>query len=265
MSEQDNSPSGVRRVSPKDRKPNLATGGLQFPPPDDALPDLPSDEERFPPLPPEPKRRGQGEAFPPLAAAPTPMTESEARFPQLATLPMEEAPLPFDDFDDSPPVVTPPEERFPPLPPSTQMIEQPVAAPFIEDHAVASEPDILSKPAGRSSGAWQNAVAVFFVLAAIVVFAVGMMIYFNPYGPLNPFPPATPPPIYITATFAAPAVAPGVTATFTPLPVEMLTEMAPVKSDPQSAAPGPTSLPADSLIDATAAPATPAGPIVGGG
>ncbi len=261
MNDQDNSASGVRRVSPKDRKPKLATGGLHFPPSDDTLPDLPSDEERFPPLPPEPTRRGKGEPFPPLAAAPTPMTESETRFPDLAALPREPSPLPFDDYDDSPAVITPPEERFPPL--STEVIEQP-AAPSVDEPGFSDEPDRLAPPPKRSNGAWQNAVALIFLLAAMAVFALGMMIYANPYGPLNPFPPATPPPIYVTATFAAPAALPGVTATFTPLPVELLTAMAPARSTTESAATGPTSLPGDSLIEATAVQLTPGVPVGGG-
>ena len=112
MNDQDNSASGVRRVTPKDRKPSLSTGGLQFPSADDELPELPSEEERFPPLPPEPKRRGKSEPFPPDVApptpspAPSPMTESEKRFPDLANFPGEASPLPFDEFEGAPPGAT---------------------------------------------------------------------------------------------------------------------------------------------------------------
>ena len=276
MSEQNDFPNGgVRRVSPKDRKPDLASGGLQFPPPDDDLPELPSEAERFPPLPPEPQRRPAGSVIAPVANAPEPRTESEARFPFLAQNPLEEAPLPFDDFDATPAVITPPEERFPPLPPSAEVIEQPIEPPTFDEPEPDGEPepDPLAPPRKRSNAGVQNAVAVFFLLASIAVFVIGMIIFTDPYGMLNPFPPPTPPPIFITATFGAPVGdAPGPTASFTPLPAALLTEMAPTKpaeftEEVVTPAASAEAISLDAFLGATAvAPAATAdAPVVGGG
>ncbi len=69
-----------------------------------------------------------------------------------------------------------------------------------------------------------NLLTIVFLLGTIGMVALVVMITQNPYTALNPFPPFTPLPIVITATFMPPtATPPGTiapTATFTPLAVE---------------------------------------------
>ncbi len=65
----------------------------------------------------------------------------------------------------------------------------------------------------------------------MLLIGVFTLIFVNPQTPLNPFPPFTPIPILITATFLPPTAtlepSPGPTLTFTPLPVEAFATSSP--------------------------------------
>jgi hypothetical protein len=109
---------------------------------------------------------------------------------------------------------------FPPDTPETEPDEPPPAS---------SSPALstLPQPARKTRGAClPNLVALLFLLATIAVGAYYALIAANPYTQLNPFPPFTPLPRIITATFLPPTPTltplPAPTATFTPLPVEAL-------------------------------------------
>ncbi len=83
-----------------------------------------------------------------------------------------------------------------------------------------------------------NLLTLFFVVATIGVGAYYALIAANPHTQLNPFPPFTPLPRIVTATFLPPTPTltspPAPTATFTPLPVEAL---GPVEFDLANRAP----------------------------
>jgi hypothetical protein len=170
MSEQ-NERGSIRRVSRRDRKRRLDTRGPLFPveEPVETPPEQPVIEN-------------------------TP----EVDVPSASRHPAERAK-----------VVSPPEERFPPL------------IPYVEEPPTAPVP----VPAKPRSNFLPNVIAVFFFLATLAALALLALITVNPYTPLNPFPPFTPVPILITATPGPsnqlPPVDLGRTPTFTPLPANV--------------------------------------------
>jgi hypothetical protein len=101
--------------------------------------------------------------------------------------------------------VTPSEERFPPVYPVT---------------VEASSAQVV-RP---RSTFLPNFITILFALATLVAIGLFVIIWTNPYTPLNPLAPPTPLPIIITATplpaTATSPVTPGATASFTPLPAE---------------------------------------------
>ena len=110
-----------------------------------------------------------------------------------------------------------PAERFPPLEFPSDETYQPVERP-----AVAHAPP-------RRNPCLYNLIALFFLLATVVAVAWVVLVWNNPYTPLNPLAPFTPLPIIITTTPlpATPTIPPTPgptatlepTATFTPLAV----------------------------------------------
>ncbi len=104
--------------------------------------------------------------------------------------------------------VVPPAERFPPLPVHQEAPPRPSE----------SKPAAPRRRSGRAC--LPNLVALFFLAATAAAAAVFVIIWVDPFTPLNPFPPFTPLPIFVTTTplpERAPPAAP--TATFTPLAV----------------------------------------------
>jgi hypothetical protein len=103
---------------------------------------------------------------------------------------------------------TPPEERFPP------------ANPIVS--TVREVPEQL-RP---RSTLLPNLVAIVFAIATVAALGLFVMIWINPYTPLNPLAPPTPLPIIITTTplpaTATVPVSPGPTVTFTPISAEEL-------------------------------------------
>jgi hypothetical protein len=69
-------------------------------------------------------------------------------------------------------------------------------------------------------------LTLLFVAATVGAIGLFVVIVQNPYSSLNPFPPFTPLPIIVTATFLPPTItpepSPGPTATFTPLPPQSI-------------------------------------------
>jgi hypothetical protein len=190
MSEQDDKPTGFRRVSRKDRKRKLETRGPLFPPEPEAAP-ADEDAPEFAP----PELRAE-------SAAPEKVVPTET---------------PASDLQFQRPTARPPKvdtaERFPPLAHETEKTDTKGNVPA----------EVVVRP--RSSFL-PNLIAVLFAIASVVLIIVFGLIYVNPYTPLNPFPPFTPIPILITATFLPPTATlsptPGPTLTFTPLPVEAI-------------------------------------------
>lgn len=174
------------------------------------------------------------DALPPEPPPPPPPA------PQAAPS-VDEFVLPPDaELDAEPPadepvrdkIYTPPAERFPPL--------------YVPPPRPAAPP--APKPAPRPTNSRvYNLLALLFLLATIGVIIVGVIIFRDPYTPLNPLPPFTPLPIIITATFSPvtepppPTSAP--TATFTPIPVEMLTQNAPAPTATRTLQQGDPALP----------------------
>jgi hypothetical protein len=148
--------------------------------------------------------------------------------PRKPLFPEDETPLEDED----------PHARFRPpakpemLPEAEQRPEAtPVRAASLEDddrfpplNPEAAQP---KPPAPRQrSTLLPNLLAIFFFFATI---GAGVYVYLvarDPYSPLNPFPPFTPVPIYITTTPLPPTITPTSspvpTATFTPIPREVL-------------------------------------------
>ncbi|MFO7323539.1 MAG: hypothetical protein DIU68_017555 [Chloroflexota bacterium] len=245
MTDEEKRPPGpVRRVGPKDRKNRLDYGKRLFPP------------ETPLPLDPPPPDEG-GEPLPFDAAD----VEAEAadRFPPL--------PFDGDDLlanaQDGP---ADEEDRFPPLPPpgwarpehrAPPPAERPEPQPPHPKPSPPIKPKAKRRPAAppkRGRGCFYNLVTLLFLALTVGVVVFGVYIFNNPYSSLNPLPPPTPLPIIITATFSpptepaavetdAPVIGPaatqetpaeettpeitGPTPTFTPLPADLLTQLAP--------------------------------------
>jgi hypothetical protein len=124
--------------------------------------------------------------------------------------------------EDMPPrVTTPPAARFPPLIPD----------------AYAPMPKPAPAPPRKRRNWLYNLLTVLFLLATIGATAYFVLLWRNPYHPLNPLPPYTPLPIIITTTPLPPTETPiptdtdvptlAPTATFTPIGVEVVLPTAP--------------------------------------
>lgn len=200
-------------------------------------------------------------------AKPTSLPPEHARFapPNIQT----EAPIDLteepdlDDEDDIPTtriqvpkVVTPPAERFPPVAPPRDL--PPAVTPVATVKAPHQPKPQTQHSRGSRIMANLFSVLVFLVVGGIV--AYGVFILQNPYSALNPFPPPTPFPVIITATFLPPTET--TTPTFTPFAVSaaddtMMTEevQAPAATlDSQFVTPtlpGSASLTGDDLLTAT--------------
>ncbi len=102
----------------------------------------------------------------------------------------------------------------------------PIAQAKVQPSIVRPAPAQSTTVASSSSGkhVMANLLTVLFLLGTIGMIALVVIITQNPYTSLNPFPPFTPLPIVITATFLPPTEAPPGTAaptpTFTPVPIE---------------------------------------------
>lgn len=218
-------PDSVRRVGPKDRKERLDYGKRLFPP-----------ETPLPLDPPAPDAEAE-----PLPFDETWFAEAEDAAPH--------PPLPFDG--EEPVASAQTEERFPPLPPpgwarpAPETQPQPVRPMRSRPKRRPAPPP----PPKRGRGCFYNLLALLFLALTAGAIWLGVTIYNNPYSLLNPLPPPTPLPIVITATFGPPAEPtpapilgplPGEataeatdapvmepTATFTPLPADLLTQLAP--------------------------------------
>lgn len=130
------------------------------------------------------------------------------------------------------PVDEPTADEF--APKRTDSADVPVSGERFPPTKHDAEESAATQPpsAGRSSGnaaAWQNAVAVFFFIATLVVAAIYTMIAIDPYTPLNPLAPPTPLPIIITTTplpgadLPQATITPQPSETFTPIPVVVFT------------------------------------------
>lgn len=255
MSDDEQHASGnVRRVTAKDRKEKLDYGQTLFPQEQPLAPDphadepppgepLPFDEsafaaqtaERFPPLPFDGDeaafvaQQAEAERFPPLP-------------PPAWARPHDAEPTDtHDDLDD---ITFEPETAAPVLPPQRD------AKPPRRKAVPKAK---TQRKTSRARGCLYNLLTLLFFALTIGALAYGIHIFNNPYSPLNVLPPPTALPIFITATPAPPVeapldaatatpltldlnltneeapaeVTPAPTATYTPLPPEALTEMAP--------------------------------------
>lgn len=191
MSEKDS--GNIRRVTRKDRKRKIETSKLEFPP----------DDLRYaPPESVEPAAETIPEA-PVESAAPPGEPDVEASIEEAVVI--ETAPE------------TLPAERFPPLEFSSGKPGQP---------QVNAAPKTVPP---RRNPCLYNVIALFFLLATVVAVAWVVLVWNNPYTPLNPLAPFTPLPIIVTTTPLppTPTVPPTLgptdtlepTATFTPLAV----------------------------------------------
>jgi hypothetical protein len=121
---------------------------------------------------------------------------------------------------ESVPAATVPEANAP------QSVDQPIEVDrFPQVPAAIPVPQRTGQPT-RGGGCVPNLLTLLFVAATVGAIALFAVIVQNPYSSLNPFPPFTPLPIIVTATFlpptATPEPSPGPTATFTPLPPESM-------------------------------------------
>ncbi|NWG15021.1 MAG: hypothetical protein HXY41_00155 [Chloroflexi bacterium] len=89
-------------------------------------------------------------------------------------------------------------------------------------------------PPRRANSLLPNLISILFIVATLVVAGWFVLVWNNPYTPLNPFPPYTPLPLIITTTplpappTLSPTPAPPTPSlTFTPLPVEAFATAAP--------------------------------------
>lgn len=161
-------------------------------------------------------------SFPPS----TPMPPEHTRFappdvaPQLPT-------LPDDDVEQLIPttrgkVVTPPEERFPPIAPPRDLPEaiQQSKTLYPERNAPAEQP-VAPQPKNRMRNVLANLLTALLMLLMLGAVAFFVYVWQNPYSPMNPLALPTPLPVVITATFLPPTDTPNPTTaptmTFTPL------------------------------------------------
>ena len=232
-------PGNVRRVTSRNRKDQLNYGSNLFPPESPLTPDPRAD-----------------------AAEPgEPLPFDESAF--VVQTVERDPPLPFDG-DEPAPLVAQEAERFPPLPPPAWARHEAEAeasrspAPRLSSPAPARK-TAPRKKTSRKRGCLYNLLTLLFFVLTIGAVLYGIYIFQNPYSSLNPLPPATSLPIMITATPEPPPVMPVLdptsdtslvtdeapvvneepatpteimpTATYTPLPPEVLTELAPTQEE----------------------------------
>ena len=148
-------------------------------------------------------------------------SEADARFAPPSVVPAKEEPVPEPDLPLEPAA---PVDRFPPLEHKTESL------------ASASQPEKLSKaaPARRGGTCLYNLLTLVFMVGTVAALVWVVLVAQNPYSKLNPFPPFTPMPVIITATFLpatdAPPPTAGPTATFTLIPVEALDTPVPAET-----------------------------------
>jgi hypothetical protein len=250
MSDDENRAHGnVRRVTAKNRKETLDYGQNLFPPESPLTPDA---------------RGGVAEPGEPLPFDDSAFVAQAAdRFP----------PLPFDGDEPAAFAAQEAERFPPLPPPAWARHEAAQEAEFEDDLAPVPPPVSVPAPVrgkarktapkkkpSRARGCLYNLLTLLFFALTIGALIYGIYIFQNPFSPLNPLPPATSLPIMITATPAplptdAPTSEPSATpltldlnlmteeapapveivptATYTPLPPEMLTELAPVTPTPE--------------------------------
>ncbi|MFN8531786.1 MAG: hypothetical protein U0670_24535 [Anaerolineae bacterium] len=107
--------------------------------------------------------------------------------------------------------------------------------PLPDDIVQAAEQRRRSK---RSTRRALNALSVLFLLAAVVLCGVYVMIWNDPYSPLNPLPPNTPFPVMVSETPQATATLTP-TVTRTPVPTLPATDT-PIPTTPTPDTPVPT-------------------------
>lgn len=133
-----------------------------------------------------------------------------------ALFPPETEASPADSAETQPEPVIP----APPAP------DEPLPEVFSPNPAILRDPPAPQPVRQPRNTCLPNLVTLFFVVATFAVGAYFVLIASNPHTRLNPFPPFTPLPRIVTATFLPPTVTwtplPAPTATFTPLPVEAL-------------------------------------------
>jgi hypothetical protein len=219
----------VRRVTARDRKRKLKAADPRFPAPDESQ----QQPTPAPPPPPksEPEQESEEETPADTDAEAEILTELEAKLASEAAaalaepiqLETEPEAIPAPEIAPEDKIYTPPEERFPPL------------------EAPRETPPAPPEPPRQPRIAWQDIVAILFLLLSIGEIVLGVIIFRDPYHPLNLLAPPTPLPIFITATFPPPSPAPPVTAeptlTFTPLAAEVMTDVPPSTLTPT---PSPT-------------------------
>lgn len=123
-----------------------------------------------------------------------------------------------------PKVYTPPEERFPPVSIPRDVEVPPTVRQAGEIQPKASK--LKQKPSNQRLESAANAVTVVLIILMVLVIGYFVLIWRNPYSPLNLFPPPTPLPVYVTATFLPPTETatpePTETPIFTPIPQNVL-------------------------------------------
>jgi hypothetical protein len=256
MSDEETRDSGnVRRVTAKNRKERLDYGHNLFPAESPLSPDpravsaqdadepLPFDAatafsapaERFPPLP------FDGEDPVSFAAQ-----EAEAeRFP----------PLPPPGWARTAAQHADPVETF-------ELESEPMPAPVAKSGRSKAQKAAPRQQTSKGRGCLYNLLTLLFLVLTVAALLYGVYLFQNPYSTLNPLPPPTSLPIIITATaqpptdvppptteafetlapvdttLATPEPTPTVeaqpTATYTPLPPEILTELAPGAPTPEA-------------------------------
>ncbi|MBL8154747.1 MAG: hypothetical protein JNM70_11235 [Anaerolineae bacterium] len=119
-----------------------------------------------------------------------------------------------------------PAEVVPEANPTERVVQPPEADRFPQVPAEVAVSQRTGQPVRSGGGCVPNLVTLLFVAATVGAIALFAVIVQNPYSSLNPFPPFTPLPIIVTATFLPPTAtlepSPGPTATFTPLPPESI-------------------------------------------
>lgn len=247
--EETRDPGNVRRVTAKNRKERLDYGQNLFPPES--------------PLSPDPRAASGSESDTPLPFdAATAFSAPADRFP----------PLPFDGEDPVAFAAQEAEpERFPPLPPpgwaraAAQHVDpieeaEPEPLPAARPTRSTAKKAAPRKQTSKGRGCLYNLLTLLFLVLTVGALIYGVYLFQNPYSTLNPLPPPTSLPIIITATAQPPTDVPPTTeafetlapvdttlatpepmatveaqptATYTPLPPEVLTELAPGAPTPE--------------------------------